>query len=172
MESVDIDQSPESPVFVDVSDAKLSQSQEKAPLHIPSDSSTVKDESFQDTEDVDGPTSSAENIIPLEKLKNGWFAMSGYMMATAQKVKASAVETYNSESVTNFKQKTYEVVTKTSEAIAPAWEKTCEAAAPIWNSTCETATYAAEKTKENAVLASETVRLTKQSAFNLRGFCC
>ena len=117
----------------------------------------------QEQDDVDDnlPKSSAENIIPLEKLKNGWLAVSGFMMSSAQKAKASAVEAYNSESVTNFKRRTSEATIsaweKTVEVTAPALEKTYEVAAPVWTNAVESATYAAEKAKENAIIASETV---------------
>ena len=33
----------------------------------------------EDVDDVDGPTSSVGNIIPLNKLKNGWFALSTFV---------------------------------------------------------------------------------------------
>lgn len=126
---------------------------------IESDSGRFSEQSLNDTsedDDIDdeGPKSSAENIIPLDKLKNGWLAVSGFMMSTANKVKTTAVDTYNSEQVANIKRRTSEVVTpaweKTCEVVTPAWEKTCEAAAPIWSSTCTTATVAVEKTKEGA----------------------
>ena len=35
-----------------------------------------------DDED-DGPTSSVENIIPMEKLKNGWFALSTFVTVSS-----------------------------------------------------------------------------------------
>jgi len=119
----------------------------------------------QEQDDVDDnlPKSSAENIIPLDKLKNGWLAVSGFMMSSAQKAKASAVEAYNSESVTNFKRRTSEATIsaweKTVEVTAPALEKTYEVAAPVWTNAVESATYAAEKARENAIIASETVTL-------------
>jgi hypothetical protein len=86
----------------------------------------------------------------MEKLMNGWLAVSGFMISAANKVKTTAVDAYNSEQVANVKRRTSEVVT-------PAWEKTCEAAAPIWASTVTTATYAVEKTKEGALYAKDTV---------------
>jgi hypothetical protein len=104
----------------------------------------------EESNDDEGPTSSAENILPLDKLKNGWLTMGSYLSSAAKTVQDKAVETYNSESVTNIKR-------RTSEVITPAWEKTCEIAAPIWESTCTTASYAVEKTKEGAVIAKEKV---------------
>lgn len=122
----------------------------------------------QEADDVDDnlPKSSAENIIPLEKLKNGWMAVSGFMMSSAQKAKATAVEAYNSESVTNFKRRTSEATIsaweKTVEVATPALEKTYEVAAPVWTNAVESATYAAEKARENAIIASETITHTVQ----------
>ena len=140
------------------------------PDNIPSDTSSRisesnlldEDNSGKDT-DEDLPKSSAENIIPLAKLKNGWMAVSGFMVSAANKAKTVAVDTYNSEQVANIKKRTSEVVTpawektcevvtpaweKTCEVTAPAWEKTCEVSAPIWSSTCSDATYAIEKRED------------------------
>lgn len=128
-----------------------------------SESGRFSEQNLNDTPEADdiedeGPKSSAENIIPLDKLKNGWLAVSGFVMSTANKVKTTAVDTYNSEQVANLKRRTSEVVTpaweKTCEVAAPAWEKTCEVAAPIWSTTCSTASVAVEKTKEGAVSVS------------------
>ena len=33
----------------------------------------------EESDETDGPTSSVGNIIPLDKLKNGWFALSTFM---------------------------------------------------------------------------------------------
>lgn len=33
----------------------------------------------EDSDETDGPTSSVGNIIPMDKLKNGWFALSTFM---------------------------------------------------------------------------------------------
>ena len=111
-----------------------------------------------DIED-EGPKSSAENIIPIDKIRNGWLAVSGFVISSANNVKVKAVDTYNSESVQNFKRRTSEVVApaweKTCEVVTPAWEKTCEVVAPAWEKTCEVATYAVEKTHENAILAKD-----------------
>jgi len=117
-------------------------------------------------EDEEGPTSSIENIIPLQKLKSGWFTISAALRNTAQKVSDTAVDAYHSESFQAVKNKTAEVV-------IPAWEKTCEVAAPIWEQTKqtaevyyektkETAGVAYEKTKENVVIAAENARPTLQ----------
>ena len=34
-------------------------------------------------DDIDGPTSSVNNIIPMDKLKNGWFVLSSYMQVSS-----------------------------------------------------------------------------------------
>lgn len=33
----------------------------------------------EDSDETEGPTSSVGNIIPMDKLKNGWFALSTFM---------------------------------------------------------------------------------------------
>lgn len=165
MEPADDSRISDIPMFEDVDEIEKSAPADTT--RISSSSGKLGEENLMEAEedDVDDnlPKSSAENIIPLDKLKNGWLAVSGFMMSSAQKAKASAVEAYNSESVTNFKRRTSEVTTsaweRTVEVTAPALEKTYEVAAPIWTNTVETATYAAEKAKENAIIASETVKL-------------
>lgn len=69
-----------------------------------------------------------ENIIPMEKLKNGWFAISGFIQTQANAAHAKAVEAYNSETAQAYRRKSAEY-----------YEKTCEAAAPVWESTKATA---------------------------------
>ncbi len=119
-------------------------------------------------QDDEGPDSSIENVIPLEKLKRGWFAVSGFVMT-------KATEVYNSESVQNIKQKTAEVVApalektaevvkpaweKTSEVVTPAWQKTVDAATPLWEQTKATTVVVLEKTRENVNIATEKVKPT------------
>ena len=41
-----------------------------------------------DDED-DGPTSSVDNIIPMDKIKNGWFALSNYMTVSRANERSS-----------------------------------------------------------------------------------
>lgn len=118
-------------------------------------------------EEEDGPKSSLENIIPLANLKRGWFAVSGYVME-------KATEAYNSESFQQIKQKTTEVIEKTTEAVKPAlektgevvipaWEKTVEAATPIWEQTKATTYVAVEKTRENINIATENMKPVVQN---------
>jgi hypothetical protein len=124
--------------------------------HVPQEETQGNEESSKSsyTEDSeDAPQSSIENIIPLNKLKRGWFAVSGIFSEAAQKVQESAIEAYNSESVQQIKR-------RTSEAITPAWEKTVEVAAPVWEQTKVTAHAALEKTKEGMTIAAEKVKPT------------
>ena len=104
-------------------------------------------------ESEEGPQSSMENIIPLEKLKRGFFAMSGIISDAAQKVQTSAIDAYNSEQVRQIRQKTSEVVT-------PAWEKTVEVTKPVWEQTKVTTHAAYEKAKVGMHNASEQMKPT------------
>jgi len=90
----------------------------------------------------DGPFAPLKNVIPLDKLKNGWFTLSSYVLQGSARVQEKIIETYNSEQVQNFKQKTVETV-------VPVWEKTCEAATPVW-----------EQTKLNASIMAENIKPT------------
>jgi hypothetical protein len=110
---------------------------------------------------------SFNNIIPLAKLRNGWFAVSSLITQTAAKVQEKAVETYNSESVQNFKQKTTEVIVpaweKTKEATVPIWNRTVEISTPVWEKTKASAYTAVTVTKENVALAAENLRPTVET---------
>lgn len=127
--------------------------------------SSVSDQPNQEDE---GPDSSIENVIPLQKLKRGWFAVSGFVMNKASEV-------YNSEQVQHIKQKTAEVVVpalektaevvkpaweKTTEVVTPAWQKTVDAATPLWEQTKATTSVVIEKTRENVNIATEKVKPT------------
>ena len=46
-----------------------------------------------------------KNVIPIDKLKNGWFALSSMVIQGSARVQEKIIETYNSEQVQNFKQK-------------------------------------------------------------------
>jgi hypothetical protein len=138
-----------------------------------SDAPAGESQAEQEGAEEDEPQSSIENMIPLKKLKHGWFAISGF-------VSDKATEMYNSESVQHIKQTTTETIEKTTEAIKPAWEKTTgavkpalertaeavkpawdktvEVATPIWEKTKATTMVIAEKTKENVTLATESVK--------------
>lgn len=120
----------------------------------------------QENENVEGMNASEdqeqsplENIIPLDKLRNGWFAISGFVSATAEKIQERAVETYNSEPVQNFRRKSAEVV-------APAWEKTIEFSTPVWEKTRQGVTTAFETTKEQTSVAAERLRPTLEQVID------
>lgn len=127
------------------------------------------------SEEDNGPVSSIENIIPVEKLRKGWLAISDFLTETAAEARKKAEDAYNSEQFMSVRQKTNEIVTpvvqrtneivqpawqRTTEIVAPAWEKTKEAAAPIWEKTKSTAEIAYEKTKEGVNAAAEQLRPT------------
>lgn len=124
---------------------------QSTPIVEPNNEDEGSGKSFNTEESDEGPTSSIENIIPLEKLKKGWFAMSGILSDAAIKVHTSAVDAYNSESFQQLKR-------RTSEAVAPAWEKTVEVATPVWEQTKVSAHVAFEKTKEGMSTAAEQVK--------------
>jgi hypothetical protein len=94
--------------------------------------------------DEDGPKSSAENIIPMKKLRNGWNQFSAFVTAQATIAHQKAVEFSNSEAAQNFKKKASETLEKTVEVAKPYWEKTVEVSAPY-----------VEKAKENAAILQE-----------------
>jgi hypothetical protein len=107
----------------------------------------------QDEETIDEQTSSFENIIPIDKLQNGWLTMSGYFNSAVMTINQKALETYNSEPVQNFRKKTGEVV-------GPVWEKTRETTTPYWEKTREFVGSAAENTRQNINLAAERAKPT------------
>lgn len=51
-----------------------------------------------------------KNVIPIDKLKNGWFALSSMMIQGSARVQEKIIETYNSEQVQNFKQKVFNFI--------------------------------------------------------------
>mmetsp|Transcript_6824 Transcript_6824/g.14792 ORF Transcript_6824/g.14792 Transcript_6824/m.14792 type:complete len:277 (-) Transcript_6824:112-942(-) len=123
-----------------------------------------------DMQEEEGPTSSAENIIPIENLSRGWNAVSGFFVSTAQKIA-------DNEQIKAIKLKTSEVVapawTATTAVVAPVWDNTCAVVAPAWEktvevtapatgllftgyeNTCAAGSALLGKTKEGAVLAKD-----------------
>ena len=51
-----------------------------------------------------------KNVIPIDKLKNGWFVLSSMMIQGSARVQEKIIETYNSEQVQNFKQKVFNFI--------------------------------------------------------------
>ena len=67
------------------SDFQAAVAAESAVVDLEKDSAAESDKDvlggdFDD--DIDGPTSSVNNIIPMDKLKNGWFVLSSYMQVS------------------------------------------------------------------------------------------
>ena len=100
-----------------------------------------------DDNDNMGPQSSIENIVPVEKLMNGWSQLSQWVSIKATHLKDKAIEINNSEKVQQFKQ-------KSSENVAWAVEKSKEMAEksqPYVESAKETVFATVEKIKEKSV---------------------
>eukprot|EP00607_Mallomonas_marina_P009651 CAMPEP_0182420386 /NCGR_PEP_ID=MMETSP1167-20130531/5142_1 /TAXON_ID=2988 /ORGANISM="Mallomonas Sp, Strain CCMP3275" /LENGTH=233 /DNA_ID=CAMNT_0024596257 /DNA_START=70 /DNA_END=771 /DNA_ORIENTATION=- len=121
----------------------------------------AEDSNVEGEDGESGPESSAENIIPMKKLKNGLFVALGVMAATAERVKGKAIEINESEAVQNFKNKTQETATGYYEAAQPTldraravsvstYDKAVEVATPVWEKTCEVGTLALNKYVEVA----------------------
>jgi hypothetical protein len=110
-----------------------------------------------DSSNPDDPmaTNSAENLIPIDKIKNGWLVFSSYLLAkssaAAEVVQEKIVtsEIYNSETMKKFR-----------ESASENWEKTTTAAAPYWEKTKNTVVQAAEITKEKAIVVAEAAKPT------------
>ena len=128
---------------------------------------TNQDNPFDDTtsnndniEDIDGPHSSLENIVPVDKLMNGWTQLSQWMTIKAIAIKEKAIEINNSEKVQQFKQ-------KSSENMAWAVEKSKEMAEksqPYVESAKETVFATVEKIKEKSGPTIEKVKVTVSEA--------
>jgi len=120
-----------------------------------------------------GPTTSAQNVIPMAKLKNGFFSALGFAAATVEKVKEKAVEINNSEQVQNLKQKTYETAAgyyaaagptleRARAASIPIYDKAVEVADPVWKKTCEVTTNTVQNVRPAAEKAYEVTTVTVQ----------
>lgn len=101
---------------------------------------------------------SMDNIIPVEKLKNGWFTIKNFVMKSSAMVVDKVVEVNNSEEVQNFKVKAGETATKAwettketavvaADSLQPAMEKvaaiTAEGANALYQKSTETYSYVA-----------------------------
>jgi hypothetical protein len=116
--------------------------------------STALPASIEETEsDAQSPIG---KIIPVEKLKNGWFTIKNFMIKQSTILVDKVVEVNNSEDVQNFKLKAGETVAKAwtttketavvvGENIQPAMEKaaamTAEGANTLYNKSTETYSY-------------------------------
>lgn len=144
---------------------------------VPSDgtekeNTTSLDEATDDAEIL----TSAGNVIPMGKLKNGFFNAIGLVASTAVTVKDKAVEFSNSERAQSFKAKTIEttekVIVKAKDAYsaaAPAIERARVAAVPYWEKTVEVTQKAAENIKPTAEKAYEkTMEVTQIAVENMK----
>ena len=113
-----------------------------------------------DDNDNMGPQSSIENIVPVDKLMNGWTQLSQWVSIKATALKEKAIEINNSEKVQQFKQ-------KSSENVAWAVEKSKEMAEksqPYVESAKETVFATVEKIKEKSGPTLQQVKVTVSEA--------
>ena len=109
-------------------------------------------ENFENNEnnsEDDPATNSYENLIPLNKLKNGWFTISSYFTAAVDVMKEKSIEAYNSETLSTMKRSSIE-----------NWEKTTEAMKPLLEQTKTAMNTAVEFTTEKAIQVVENVQPT------------
>eukprot|EP00596_Hydrurales_sp_CCMP1899_P007364 CAMPEP_0119042938 /NCGR_PEP_ID=MMETSP1177-20130426/16288_1 /TAXON_ID=2985 /ORGANISM="Ochromonas sp, Strain CCMP1899" /LENGTH=186 /DNA_ID=CAMNT_0007010061 /DNA_START=40 /DNA_END=600 /DNA_ORIENTATION=+ len=121
-------------------------------------SESEENELINDADDAEGPTSSVGNIIPLKKLKNGWFALSTYMSEQACIARDKAVELHNSETVQSMKK-------KTADTVGPVWEKAGTISKPYWDKTVEATTPYVEKTTEQVGKVHENMKPTVEAGW-------
>jgi hypothetical protein len=132
------------------------------------------------------PVSAFDNIVPMDKLKNGWSFVSSWAIKTVNNVKEKAVEINNNETVQSYKksfvessqaawEKTKEVTKQATDAAKPYVdsataatqpyiEKATTAAAPIYEETKKSLFIAVEKTKEATISVSEKMKPVLESA--------
>lgn len=93
------------------------------------------------------------NVVPVEKLKNGWNVMTTMFGKGLAFTKEKATDVYNSETVQTIKERTSEAATRTSVAAAASYEYGKERAGPVIEVTKEKARGAWESTKEGVSAA-------------------
>lgn len=94
-------------------------------------------------QDENSSSSSIDNIIPVEKIKNGFFAISTFVVAAGNKLLDKVVEINNSDEVQSFK-------TRASESSAKVWESTKDTAAKVGAAVEPTIEKVATYTSEGA----------------------
>jgi hypothetical protein len=97
-----------------MSDFVTEETVEEPPVSI--ETSTTETTGSEDVEN-DSPQSPLDNIVPMAKLRNGWFTIKNFVMKSSSAVIEKVVEVNNSDEVQAFKQ-------KTSETASMAWETT------------------------------------------------
>ena len=97
------------------------------------------------------------NVVPVEKLKNGWNVMTTMFGRGLAFTKEKATDVYNSETVQSIKERTSEAATRTSEAAVASYEYGKERAGPVIEVTKEKARGAWES-------AGPVIEVTKEKA--------
>ena len=95
------------------------------------------------------------NMVPVDKLKNGWTVMSNMFGKGLAFTKEKATDVYNSETVQSIKERTSEAAVRTSEAAISSYEYGKERAVPVIQVTQEKARGAWESTKEGLSAANK-----------------
>ena len=104
------------------------------------------------------PKTIMANMIPVEKMKNGWNVMTTMFGKGIAFTKEKAVEAYNSETVQSMKERTSEAAVWTKEKTAEGYAYSKEKAAPVIAVTKEKAGEAWEVTRESLNAASQKAR--------------
>lgn len=109
----------------------------------------------EEEEDEDGPTSSIGNVIPYEKLRNGWFKIKTFLVDKADELSKSETVQKAKETVTPYLEKAKDTVT-------PVWEKAKETATPYFEKakekTSEASVYMSEKKHQVGVYVQENLK--------------
>ena len=93
------------------------------------------------------------NVVPVDKLKNGWNVMSTMFGKGLAFTKEKATDVYNSDTVQSIKERTSEAAVRTSEAAVASYEYGKERAGPVLEVTKEKARGAWASTKEGVSAA-------------------
>lgn len=133
--------------MINFSDTNLSQN--------PEDTST-----YQDEPDIN----ILDNILPVDKLKNGWAFFSSLIVtktiAAAEVVRDKSQEAYNSETFKNFSSSAAENYQKATEVTTTAVANASSNIAPIWEKTKNSLASVAEIVKEKTNEAAESAKPT------------
>lgn len=98
------------------------------------------------------------NMVPVEKMKNGWNVMTNLFGKGLAFTKEKASEAYNSETVQSIKDRTSEAAVWTKDKTVEGYEYSKEKAAPVIAVTKSKAGEAWEVTRESLNAASQKAR--------------
>lgn len=104
------------------------------------------------------PKTIMANMIPVEKMKNGWNVMTTMFGKGLAFTKEKASEAYNSDTVQSMKERTSEAAVWTKEKTAEGYAYSKEKAAPVIAVTSQKAGEAWEVTRESLSAASQKAR--------------